>query len=452
VPVPLSHALLKHNQQVPRYTSYPTANHFSDGVSASDAEAWFSAADTGDALSLYFHIPFCKKICWYCGCHTKASKQYGPVDTYISYLKKEITLVAQKLGGKRTVSHIHFGGGSPSYMTAEDFSSVMGHVEDHFALLETAEIAIEVDPRELSELKVAAYRKAGVNRVSLGVQDFHSDVQKAINRLQPLRQIHDAVHLLRAYGIDHINMDLLYGLPLQTSDSICENVTMALGLDPSRISLFGYAHVPWMKKHMRLIDQDSLPNSTERLDQFTAAADALKARGYVQIGLDHFVKSDDPMAKALEGQTLKRNFQGYSTDTAPIMIGFGTSAISDLGNGYLQNTLSNHAYYKALDAGVLPTAKGLKIVKKDLVIRRLIEQLMCYMEIDLATFAANEGLEVKDFSAAFEKLVPLIEDGLIKRDGYKVSVNPKAPQAVRLVCAAFDPMLTISEKKHAQVA
>lgn len=447
-----SHALLNHNQQVPRYTSYPTANHFTNEVGANEAGAWLAAIPDGQALSLYFHVPFCKKICWYCGCHTKASLRYSPVADFLEYLKKEISLVAGKLGSKRPVAHIHFGGGSPSYMAADDFTDLMEHVNFHFTLLDDAEIAVEVDPRELTEPKVAAYRKAGVNRVSLGVQDFHTDVQQAINRTQPLHVIYDAVHLLRDYGINHINMDLLYGLPHQTTDSITENVRIALGFNPSRISLFGYAHVPWMKKHMQQIDDATLPDAEARLDQFDAAAEAMRKQGYVQIGLDHFVKPSDPMATALNAKTLTRNFQGYSTDSANTLIGFGTSAISDLPDGYLQNTLSNRDYYKALDAGTLPTAKGIKVTEEDKVTRRLIAELMCYMELNLGAFAEKEGLNIEQFMPALEKLGPLFSDELITYSNSRVVVAPDAPQAVRLVCAAFDPYLSVSKKKHAQVA
>jgi len=452
LPANMTHALLKHNQQVPRYTSYPTANHFSEVVGAGDAAIWLSQIDSTEPLSLYLHIPFCKKICWYCGCHTKASKRYEPVRDYLSYLKKEISLVAPKLDGKRPVAHIHFGGGSPSYMSADDFNDILGHINRHFSVLEKAEIAIEVDPRELTEMKVAAYSQAGVNRVSLGVQDFHSDVQTAINRLQPLHMIYDAVALLRAYKINNINMDLLYGLPKQTTERVRENIKIALGLNPSRISLFGYAHVPWMKKHMGQIDETTLPDGAERLDQFAAAAETLLEKGYIQIGLDHFVKPDDPMAIALKNHTLTRNFQGYSTDNASTLIGFGTSAISDLPQGYLQNTLNNHAYFDALDADMLPTRKGVRVKPADFVTRRLIEQLMCYMEIDLEDFAKREGLPANHFTPVLEKLAPLHQDGLVEVSGMCVSINAEAPQVVRLVCAVFDPYLTVSQKKHAQVA
>lgn len=448
----LSLKLLKHNQQVPRYTSFPTANHFSETVKSSAATRWLGALSEETPLSLYFHIPFCKEICWYCGCHTKASKQYQPVTDFLAYMKKEVSLVAKLLKTSRKVTHIHFGGGSPSYLSPEDFAGLMDHVSTCFNVQKGAEIAIEIDPRELTELKVAAYRKAGVTRASLGVQDFHKDVQHSINRLQPVHTIYKAVQTLRDYQISQINMDLLYGLPMQTVASIERNIDMALGLNPSRISLFGYAHVPWMKKHMRLIDEATLPNGRDRLNQFSAAAKSLVHKGYVQIGLDHFVKPNDPMATALQAHTLTRNFQGYSTDSAPVMIGFGPSAISDLPQGYTQNTLANHSYFESLDANRLPTAKGVPITSNDQTIRRLIAQLMCYMEIDIDKFAASEGLLPGYFSYAYEALEPLAQDKLISFENGKICVASEVPQAVRLVCAAFDPYLNVSAQKHAQIA
>ncbi len=445
-------ALLKHNFQVPRYTSYPTANHFSPTIGREDHTRWLSAIPENEPLSLYFHIPFCKKICWYCGCHTKASEKYEPVTHYLAYLKKEIGIVAAKLGEKFNVAHIHFGGGSPSYIEPDDFRDFMDHVRGLFSVLPDAEIAIEIDPRELNELKVAAYKKSGVNRVSLGVQDFHKDVQNAINRAQPAHLIYDAMKTFKEYGIYQINMDLLYGLPHQTSDSVMENVNIAAGMGAERISLFGYAHVPWMKKHMRLIDEAALPDGEARLAQFEAATISLADKGYVQIGLDHFVRQTDPMAIALRKKTLTRNFQGYSTDNASTLLGFGVSAISALPEGYLQNTVSNREYFAALDAGMLPTVRGIATSEDDCMRRRLIEHLMCYMAIDLDAFCKAEGQDPQMFAEAVSSLEPLQKDGLIQIDGFKITVSEDARQAVRLVCAAFDAYFKVSKKQHAQVA
>lgn len=445
-------ALLKYNQKVPRYTSYPTANHFSNTVTHKHYAKWLSDIEDGEGLSLYFHIPFCKKMCWYCGCHTKATRQYDSVSHYLAYLKKEVELVSARLGSKNTVQHIHFGGGSPSYIAADHFANFLEHVRSCFRVSSEAEIAVELDPRETTELKVAAYAQSGVNRVSLGVQDFHKEVQTAINRVQPIHQIFDVIQLLDQYGIQEVNLDLLYGLPNQTIASIEENISIATGLNPSRISLFGYAHVPWLKKHMRLMDETLLPDSMERLEQFAIASHALSTKGYVGVGLDHFVRPDDPMAVALKERTLSRNFQGYTTDSSRNLIGFGTSAISDLAPGYAQNTLENRAYFAALDEGLLPTARGTEVTRDDKIVRRLISELMCYMDLDLKAFAAKEAIDMLAFEPAIEKLDKLIADQLVSYENGRIQINPDTPQAVRIVCSAFDPQLSISKQRHAQVA
>ncbi len=448
----LQKSLLKRNQQVPRYTSYPTAPHFSDAVTGGTVAGWLETLDDGCELSLYFHIPFCRKMCWYCGCNTKATKRYSPVDQYLDYLFKEIDLVAGRLTGGQTVKHIHFGGGSPSMLKPEDFERLMAAIRSRFTVARDTEIAIELDPREISEAKVAAYALAGVTRASLGVQDFHEDVQVAINRRQPFHVIYDAVNLLKAYGIQSINMDLLYGLPHQTEEHLRENVDFASALGADRISLFGYAHVPWMKKHMRLIDEGTLPDGPARLKQFDVAKQHLERRGYVAVGLDHFVLPRDPMAKALNAGQLKRNFQGYTTDAADALIGFGASAISSLPQGYAQNTPATHSYFTMLDAGKIPTAKGKPLTDDDRIRRQIIEHLMCYFELDLIKFCADNNVDIGKFDEAIERLQGLKAEGLVAMDRGMIRIPREAQQAVRLVCAAFDSYLTISPARHAQVA
>ncbi|MFC4349473.1 oxygen-independent coproporphyrinogen III oxidase [Kordiimonas lipolytica] len=448
----LQQSLLKRNKQVPRYTSYPTAPHFSEAVNGESVAAWLQELDDSCDLSLYFHVPFCRKMCWYCGCNTKATKRYSPVDQYLEYLLKEIDLAADKLSGGQTVKHIHFGGGSPSMLKPMDFERLMAAVRSRFSVAKDAEIAIELDPREVSEAKVAAYAMAGVTRASLGVQDFHEDVQVAINRRQPFHVIYDAVNLLKAYGIKSINMDLLYGLPHQTAEYLRENVDFASALGADRISLFGYAHVPWMKKHMRLIEESALPDGPARLKQFGVAKHHLERRGYVAVGLDHFVLPRDPMAKALEAGTLKRNFQGYTTDAASALIGFGASAISSLPQGYAQNTPATRSYFEALDAGRLPSAKGKALSGDDKIRRSIIEHLMCYFELDLIRFCKEHDLDIGQFDEAIEQLQGLKMEGLVTLSEGMIRIPREAQQAVRLVCAAFDTYLTISPARHAQVA
>ncbi len=445
-------ALLKHNNQVPRYTSYPTAPHFSADVDAKTVSGWLGTLEDDTNLSLYFHVPFCKKICWYCGCHTKAAAKYDPVATFTAYLKQEIKLVAAKLRTTPSVTHIHFGGGSPSYLQPDDFSEIMEEVRKNFKLADNCEIAIELDPREVTELKVAAYSKAGVNRASLGVQDFHIETQKSINRVQPLHVVYDCVNQLRAYGIDNISIDLLYGLPFQTVESINENVRIASGLSPDRVSLFGYAHVPWMKKHMRLIKDDTLPDGKERLLQFEAARAALQAKDYIQIGLDHFVKPHDEMAQAFSNGELKRNFQGYTTDAAAALIGFGPSAIGSLPQGYYQNTPNNHDYYRAIDEETVHIAKGLELTDEDKSLRSIIEHIMCYQEINVPDFCSEHNIDITMLGDYMATIRPLAEDGLVKIKDGTITVNPEAAQASRLVAAAFDAYIIPQAARHSQVA
>ena len=448
----LKEALLTENRQIPRYTSYPTAPHFDASITGETAKKWVSAIPADGKVSLYFHIPYCRTLCWYCGCHTKATKRYSPVASFLDTLAREISIIASTANTRLRVDHIHFGGGSPSMLRSEDFSRLMSVIRAHFVVADDAEIAIELDPREVTEAKVAAYALAGVNRVSLGVQDFHVDVQTAINRRQPFHVVYNTVKLLRDYGIAQINMDFLYGLPHQTLDHIKENLQYASILAPNRISLFGYAHVPWMKKHMRLIDEEALPNGEERLAQFDAATDQLHQLGFKSIGLDHFVRSDDPMALCDEEKTLRRNFQGYTTDAADALIGFGPSAISAFAQGYYQNTTIAKDYDDAVKAGNWPVMRGLALSDDDKIRAKLIETLMCYFEIDLREFCDRFDIGLEYFDASVTELAKLQKKRLVNISNHTVKIPTDARQAVRLVCAAFDSYLGEKKNRHAQVA
>ncbi|MBO6505878.1 MAG: oxygen-independent coproporphyrinogen III oxidase [Kordiimonadaceae bacterium] len=448
----LSEALLRHNKNTPRYTSYPTAPHFSEAVRETTYLSWLTSLEGDNCTSLYIHIPYCKSICWYCGCNTKATQKYGPVTRFVDLLLKEIALVKSALSHTQSVTNIHFGGGSPSMLTADDFTRIMAHVRDSFDVKPDAEIAIEIDPRELTEAKTAAYALAGVTRVSFGIQDFHEDVQNAIGRRQPFYLVYDAVKLVRSYGIEQINMDLLYGLPHQTAEKMRANINFAQALAPTRVALFGYAHVPWMKKHMQLIDESFLPDAKERLDLFDAASDQLSKKGFHAIGIDHFVRSDDTMFSAHAEGRLRRNFQGYTTDKATTLIGLGVSAIGAMPQGYVQNTPDIRRYVRAVEAGKLPIAKGIKTSPDDMVRRAAIEQLMCYGKLDTEAFYKHHGLPAGYFDDAIQSLAPLVVDGLLWISDGILEVPASLPQASRLVAAAFDAYLKPSNVKHAQVA
>jgi oxygen-independent coproporphyrinogen III oxidase len=325
----------RYDMRVPRYTSYPTAPHFTEAVGSDRYVEWLGELKPGQDVSLYFHIPFCDTLCWFCGCHTKIVRNYKPVTEYIKVISKEISLISSRVSGRVKASHIHWGGGSPTILTGDDWRQIMDWIGKHFDIASDAEIAVEMDPRDTTEEYVKALAGAGVNRASIGVQDFDPEVQKAVNRIQSFETTERVVGWLRDHGITGLNMDLMYGLPHQTTERVVSTVDQAVTLAPQRIALFGYAHVPWMKAHQKLIDADTLPDTAARWDQAQAAANRLVEAGYEAIGLDHFARSDDSLAKARRDGRLHRNFQGYTVDEAPVLLGFGASAIGSLPQGYV---------------------------------------------------------------------------------------------------------------------
>ncbi len=427
-------------QRVPRYTSYPTAPHFHDNINAGHYETWLNEIPGEMDLSLYFHIPFCRQLCWFCGCHTKIVNHYDPIARYMKLLQQEVELVSGHLNAKQ-VKHIHFGGGSPTVVSAQDFLEFMGKVKDQFSISPTAEIAIEMDPRTLQPEKIQAYKQAGVNRASLGVQDFDESVQKAINRIQPYSMVRDIVAQLRCASIEDLNIDLVYGLPLQTQNKLLHSIEQTLNLNPNRISLFGYAHVPWMKKHQNLIHEQALPCEQERLEMFEAATSLLSERGYVAIGLDHFVRPDDALAKAEQEKTLQRNFQGYTTDTAQALLGFGVSAITTLPASYVQNTSDYIEYEKAIRDDQLPVARGIALSQNDIERRDIIMSLMCTMKAPI-----NRD----KYALEFEQLQPFFEqDDIEYREG-TLRIKSQARPYLRLIAANFDSYLNNGQQQYSK--
>lgn len=440
----------RYDLRVPRYTSYPTAPHFGPRVDAGRYEAWLGALAPETPLSLYAHVAYCAEMCWFCGCHTKATKKYAPVADYLDALLDEVALVASKLPARMGVAHIHFGGGSPTVLTPADFTRMVGTLRAHFDLLPGAEIAVELDPRTADEDYVIAMAKAGVTRASIGVQDFNAKVQAAINRIQPFAVTERVIGWLRAQGIAAINMDLCYGLPHQTVESVIETVDRAAELRPARIALFGYAHVPWMKTHQRLIAEEALPDMAERWRQYEAASARLQALGYVAIGLDHFALPDDALVVARRKGGLHRNFQGYTTDSAPALIGFGASAIGSLPQGYVANEIAIDRYKMLVREGRLPIARGIEITAEDKLRRAVIERLMCDMEVDLDEVAADYGACGDRFNAEIASLAALEADGIVRREGHRLTVTEEGKPLVRAVCAAFDRYLNAGEARHSK--
>ena len=426
--------------RIPRYTSYPTAPHFSPDIGETHYRSWLASLPPIKA-SLYLHIPFCRAMCWYCGCHTTVAGREAPVARYLDFLGREIDQVAQRAAGPLTISHIHFGGGTPTLMAPDQMRSLMRRLADQFFIADDAEIAIEIDPRTLTDEMAEALGGCGFNRASLGLQSFDPKVQQAINRVQSFADTEAAVRILRVNGIDRLNFDLIYGLPHQTVRSCIETVEQTIQLQPHRLAVFGYAHVPAFKPHQRKIDEGNLPDSEARFLQSRAIADALIQVGYVEIGLDHFALPDDPLTKAAEAGKLHRNFQGYTTDDADVLIGLGASSIGRLPQGYVQNEVRIPEYQRLVDEDRLPIARGYRFAGDDRLRGAVIERLMCDQRVDLPAVCREFG---GDLNTLLEEaaLEPLIADGLIERNGARMSVTTRGRPLVRSIAAAFDAHLS----------
>ena len=435
--------------RVPRYTSYPTAPHFGPGIDAARYEAWLRALDPQLTLSLYLHIPYCRQLCWYCGCHTYITHRDDRVAAYLDLLLAEIDRVAALLPGRFRVVHLHWGGGTPSIVGPSGLRRTMERLRTRFAFMPDAELAIELDPRMVDAELAEALAEVGINRVSLGVQTLDPRVQEAINRPQPYRQVAECFRLLRRVGIRHFSVDLLYGLPAQTRASARESVERLLDLEPDRAAVFGYAHLPRLKRHQRLIDATSLPDAEERAAQFEAMAATFEDAGYVAIGLDHFARPGDSMACALAEGRLHRNFQGYTTDPADVLLGFGASAIGSLPRGYVQNAADLRAYRAAVAGGGLPIQRGLELSREDRAIRAVIERIMCYGEVDLAAIARQFALPVAMLAPDPERMAQLESLGVARRSGQRVVLEPGHRPLLRLLAAAFDRYLEPDSRRHA---
>jgi len=332
---------------VPRYTSYPTAPHFSGSFLEATYGDWLARLDPSEPISLYLHVPFCRQMCWYCGCNMKLAARYAPVSAYVGHLLAEIDLIADALPARMAVTHLHFGGGTPTALEPDDISAIMARLDERFRLTGDTERAIESDPRTLTDAMIERIGVLRFSRASFGVQEFDPTVQAAINRIQPVEMVTRATEMLRAVGVRSINFDLIYGLPHQTTTSLCRTVERCVAMRPNRIALFGYAHVPWVAKNQRMIAADALPSAVERGAQADAAATSLTAAGYVRVGIDHFALPDDALAVAAASGTLRRNFQGYTSDPTRTLIGVGATAIGRMPGGYVENVAETGAWARA---------------------------------------------------------------------------------------------------------
>lgn len=445
-----AHLIAKYDGRAPRYTSYPTAVQFTPEVTDATYRAWLADLPVTTPVSVYLHIPFCARLCWYCGCNTRAVSRHEPVRDYVALLMTELSLLEQALPGKMTVGDIHLGGGTPNMLNAEDLATIFGGLRHVFRVAPDAEIAAELDPAVLSRdwIKAAAYH--GLSRASLGVQNLAPEVQSAVNRQERFEDIAECVDDLRQAGVGSINLDLMYGLPLQTTRNTLATLDAVLTLKPERLALFGYAHVPWMKAHQQLIDETTLPGPAERLEQSQAAAERLKSEGYVQIGLDHFALPDDSLAKAAVSGKLHRNFQGYTTDLAGTLLGLGASAIGTTPGGFVQNITRELGWRHAVADGKLPIARGVAVTDEDRFRADIIERLMCDFAVDLAAACERHGRNLADLQDAIIALRGFQQDGLATWDGQQLTVTPRGRMLVRSICALFDAYLAPEAQRHAK--
>jgi oxygen-independent coproporphyrinogen-3 oxidase len=429
--------IARYDARIPRYTSYPTAPHFGPDVNGEVYQGWLATLPEDEAVSLYFHVPFCASLCLFCACHTTVVRKPEPIAAYARTMMDEIDRVADAIGRRQTVRQIHWGGGSPTALAPESFIALMDHIRRRFDVAEDAEIAVEIDPRTLSPAHVEAYGAVGVTRASLGLQDLDPAVQKA-----------EAADRMRRLGIPSINLDLIYGLPFQTVEGVAATARRALDIAPDRVAVFGYAHVPWMKKHQRLMPEEALPGTAERFRQREAVDEVMAERGYATVGLDHFARPGDALAIAAADGTLRRNFQGYTADPLPTVIGFGASSIGSMPQGYVQNTSSAADWRDAVRAGRLPTARGIELDADDRLRRDVIERLMCRLEVDLAEVAVEHHADLRPLLAAAPRLRTMQADGLLDWQGTRVRMTAAGRPFVRAAAAAFDARLAAGAGRH----
>ncbi|WP_127523062.1 oxygen-independent coproporphyrinogen III oxidase [Mesorhizobium sp. Z1-4] len=433
---------------VPRYTSYPTAPHFHGGVDAGSYANWLWAIPDGERVSLYIHVPFCDRLCWFCACHTKQTQRYDPVLPFLSALRREIGIVGGFIGARTQIASLHFGGGSPTLLKPEDLNALMRLLRRTLTFAPDAEISIEIDPSDMDEARLDAMAEVGVTRASLGIQDFDPRVQAAINREQSYECTRDVVEGLRARGIAAINLDLLYGLPLQTYESVRTTLDLALSLKPDRMALFGYAHVPWMKKHQKLIDETTLPGPKERVAQSAMAAEVIAARGYLPIGIDHFALPGDPLAAAQANGRLHRNFQGYTDDECHTLIGLGPSSISRLRQGYAQNVAATGVYQSRIAEGRLATERGIAFTDDDMVRGWVIERLMCDFGFGVQETIGRFGPAAGTVLADATRLAGDDTCPYFIMSGDRFHVTEDGRQLVRTVAARFDAYFGMGQARH----
>lgn len=439
-----SSALLhKYVKAGPRYTSYPTAPYFHEHFGPTEWEqALLASQDKRRDISLYAHIPFCDTLCYYCGCNMIATHDYRKAESYLEVLFKEIDRVAALTSPQRTVRQLHWGGGTPTYLHPDDIRRLYAHIASQFTLAADAETGCEMDPRELTQAHVRALRESGFNRVSLGVQDLDAQVQHAVNRVQPEALIREVYGWIREQGFESVNFDLMIGLPHQTPASFEKTLDQVIAFAPDRFAVFNYAHVPWMKKHQKLIVEQTLPQLEQRLALQKLTLEKLTGAGYVYIGMDHFARPDDELVRAQQHKTLYRNFQGYTTHKDCDILAFGASAISQTDEVYAQNVKVLSEYKTLVNGGKLPIERGLRITREDQLRREAITRIMCDLELDKPSFGAQWGINFdRYFADALTELQEMADDGLVALEADKVRVTESGRVFLRNIAMAFDAYL-----------
>jgi oxygen-independent coproporphyrinogen-3 oxidase len=439
----LTQLLEKYSRPGPRYTSYPTAPYFHTGFTEADwLQELRTSQDAARGLSLYVHIPFCDTLCYYCGCNMVATGDYDKAQRYLAILEQEMARVAELTEAQRRVEQLHWGGGTPTYLKPEDIRRLMQAIRRHFHIAPEAEMGCEADPRELTREHLVALRESGFNRLSIGVQDLDERVQQAVNRVQPAALIAKVYGWARELGFASINMDLIVGLPHQSVTSFSRTLDQVLAWAPDRFAVFAYAHVPWMKKHQKLIREADLPDFATRLALQQLIHDRLGAAGYVNIGMDHFAKPEDELVQAQRAKTLWRNFQGYTTHKDCDIYAFGASSISQTRSVYAQNEKNLKRYQERVASGHLPVERGLRLTREDMLRRDLITRIMCDLELDYADFSATWGIDfTSHFADALTELPPLATDGLVTLTDRGLKVTDLGRLFLRNIAMCFDAYL-----------
>jgi oxygen-independent coproporphyrinogen III oxidase len=439
----ISEAFLeKYNRPGPRYTSYPTAPVWQDDFGPDDLERYYAAANAArNPVSLYMHLPFCESLCLFCACNVVITKDHSVAPPYIQTLEREIEHVSRFVSRERPVVQFHWGGGTPTYLAPEQMEQLFGFTAERFHFAPDAEIGIEIDPRVTSQAHLETLRKLGFNRLSMGIQDFHLEVQQAINRIQPLEMTRDLIEGARRLGFDSINVDLIYGLPLQTAERFAHTVEQVVALEPDRVAMFSYAHVPWLRKQQGAL-ATRLPEGMEKFRIFRAGLEHFMDAGYRYIGMDHFARPNDELAVAQRERTLHRNFQGYTTKAGADLYGMGVSAISGVSGSYAQNDRDVAAYRGLVEHRGIATMRGYRLTSDDLLRRAVINRILCHGVLVKSEIEREFGINFDEtFSPELERLVPFVDDGLVEIEGDSIGTSLLGRIFIRNIAMVFDPYL-----------